>query len=44
MKILPKQIKIVAISDVHLGNGTGKTALKKICGNDKCAASRLDTD
>ena len=29
MKILPKQIKIVAINDVHLGNGTGKAALKK---------------
>ena len=25
----PQAIKIVAISDVHLGNGTGKTALKK---------------
>ena len=35
-------VKIVAISDVHLGNR--KSLTEEVCGNDKCTASRLDTD
>ena len=40
----PHAIKIVAISDVHSGKWYRESRIKKICGNDKCAASRPDTD
>ncbi len=37
-------IKIVAISDVHLGNGTGKAALKEYVEMINAQRPDLDTD